>query len=75
MLYSEVSVYCESHVDHINTLCWKNSEFVIVALCGIYSYHWALKVLSETGRNKNNKGFTVTCLTVTRIISLFMVRS
>ena len=37
------SLISVDHVDHINALCWKNFEFVSVALCNIYSYHWALK--------------------------------
>jgi hypothetical protein len=42
MLFGEtVTVYCENHTEHTDTLCGKNTEFVKAG--GTYSNHWALK--------------------------------
>jgi hypothetical protein len=46
MLFREIiSVYCENHTEHINTLCGKNIEPFIVEADGTYGYHCALKRL------------------------------
>jgi len=44
MLYREIIAICSQiHKKHINAVCGKNVEFVIVKPDGIYSNHWALK--------------------------------
>jgi hypothetical protein len=44
MLFREtVAVYCENHMEHINTLCGQNAEFKYVKADGTYSDHWDLK--------------------------------
>jgi hypothetical protein len=40
MLFREtVAVYCENHMEHTNTLCGQNVEFINVAAGGTYIYH------------------------------------
>jgi hypothetical protein len=39
----ELAVYCENHMEHINTLCGQNAEFWYVRSGGAHSNHWALK--------------------------------
>jgi hypothetical protein len=37
MLFREIiTVYCENHMEHTNTLCGQNTEFWYVKLGGIY---------------------------------------
>jgi predicted Zn-dependent protease with MMP-like domain len=37
MLFREmISVYCENHTEHINTLCGQNVEFLILDRAGMY---------------------------------------
>jgi hypothetical protein len=44
MLFGEtVAVYCESHTEHTDTLCWQNAEFWCGKAGGTYS-NQALKV-------------------------------
>jgi hypothetical protein len=44
MLFGEtVAVYCENHMEHMNTLCAQSAEFWYVKACGTYSNHWGLK--------------------------------
>jgi hypothetical protein len=44
MLFREtVAVYCENHMEHLNTLSGQNAEFWYVKVGGTYSDHWALK--------------------------------
>jgi hypothetical protein len=38
-----VAVYCENHMEHINTLCGQNAKFWYVKAGGTYSDHWVLK--------------------------------
>jgi hypothetical protein len=43
MLFGEtVAVYCESHMEHIDTLCGQNVEFQWVKAGGTYIDQWAL---------------------------------
>jgi hypothetical protein len=35
----ELAVYCENHMEHNNTLCGPNVEFLYVKSCGTYSNH------------------------------------
>jgi hypothetical protein len=35
----ELSVYCENHMDHNNTLCGQNAEFLSLEESGTYNYH------------------------------------
>jgi hypothetical protein len=45
MLFREtVTVYCENHMEHTDTLCGQKAEFCYVKAGGAYSNHWALKV-------------------------------
>jgi hypothetical protein len=40
MLFGEtVVVYCENHMEHINTLCGQNAEFWYVKAGGTYTNH------------------------------------
>jgi hypothetical protein len=39
----ELAVYCENHMEHINTLCGQNVEFQYVKSRGTYTIHLALK--------------------------------
>jgi translation initiation factor IF-1 len=40
MLFGEtVAVYCENHMEHINTLCGRNTEFLYVKVGDTYSNH------------------------------------
>jgi hypothetical protein len=49
MLFGEtVTVYCENHTEHTDTLCGQNAEFYCVKAGGTYSYYWALKTLNFT---------------------------
>ena len=44
MSYREIIAVCSQiHTKHINTLCWENTEFLNVKVCGTYSDHWALE--------------------------------
>jgi translation initiation factor IF-1 len=44
MLFGETAaVYCENHMEHTNTLCGHNAEFLCVKTGGTYSNHWVLK--------------------------------
>jgi hypothetical protein len=44
MLFREtVTVYCENHTEHTNTLCGQNAEFWYVKVRGIYRNHSAVK--------------------------------
>jgi hypothetical protein len=44
MLFRErISVYCDNHTNHKNTLYGEKIEFDYVEAGGIYSDHWALK--------------------------------
>jgi hypothetical protein len=44
MLFMEtVAVYCENHMEHIDTLCGQNAEFQCVKAGGTYSKYSALK--------------------------------
>jgi hypothetical protein len=44
MLFGEtVTVSCENHTEHTNTLCGQNAEFQYVKTGGTYSKHGALK--------------------------------
>ena len=44
MLYREIiAVRSEIHIEHINTLCGRNVEFVNIRPGGTYSNHWATK--------------------------------
>jgi hypothetical protein len=44
LLFRErVSVYCENHTGHTNTLCGQNAEFYYVKAGGTYSNHWAIE--------------------------------
>jgi len=38
------AVYYKNHMEHINTLCGKNMEFLFVKPCGIYSYQCLYKI-------------------------------
>jgi hypothetical protein len=39
-----IAVYCENHMQHANTLCGQNAEFLNVTAGGTYSNnHWALQ--------------------------------
>jgi hypothetical protein len=38
-----VTVYCENHMKHINTLCKQNAEFYNFKTGGTHSNHWTLK--------------------------------
>jgi hypothetical protein len=38
-----VAVYCDNYMEHINTLCGQNAEFLYVKVGGRYSNHWASK--------------------------------
>jgi hypothetical protein len=41
MLYREIIAVCsEIHTKHINTLCERNVDFLIVKLGSTYSDHW-----------------------------------
>jgi hypothetical protein len=43
MLFREtVTIYCENHIEHTNTLCGQNAEFCYVKAGGLYTNHWAL---------------------------------
>jgi hypothetical protein len=43
MLYGEIIAVCsEIHIEHINTLCGQNAEFVNVKSGGTQRNHWAL---------------------------------
>jgi len=68
MLYREIIVICsEIHIKHINKLCGKNVEFVIIKPAGAQSEYWASKplwqkiyatdVLSKQGIVINTKCF------------------
>jgi hypothetical protein len=52
MLFREtVTVYCENHTEHINTLCGQNAEFVNVKASGMYSYRCTVMYwISENAR-------------------------
>jgi hypothetical protein len=40
MLFGEtVTVYCENHTEHTDTLCGQNAEFYCVETGGIYSFY------------------------------------
>jgi hypothetical protein len=42
MLFREtVAVYCENHMEHTDTLCGQNADFLIVKAVGIHNYHCA----------------------------------
>jgi hypothetical protein len=44
MLFKEIiAIYCENHMEHTNTLCGQNAEFLYVQAGGTYSNHWTLK--------------------------------
>jgi hypothetical protein len=44
MLFGEtVAVYCENHMEHTNTLCGQNAEFLYVNEGATYSYLRAFK--------------------------------
>jgi hypothetical protein len=43
-----VTVYCENHTKHTNTLPGQNSEFQYVKEGGTYSNRWALKSWRDT---------------------------
>jgi hypothetical protein len=44
MLFSEtVTVYCENHMEQMNTLCGQNAEFLYVKVGATYSDRWAVK--------------------------------
>jgi hypothetical protein len=44
MLFREtVTVYCENHMEHTNTLCGQKAEFYYVTAGGTYGNHCALK--------------------------------
>jgi hypothetical protein len=46
MLFRETAaVYCENHMEHIDTLCGQNAQFLNVKVGGIYSYHCAVEGL------------------------------
>jgi hypothetical protein len=48
MLFGErVTVYCENHTEHTNTLCGQNAEFHYVKAGGTYIDQWALKCLKR----------------------------
>jgi hypothetical protein len=42
-----IAVYCENHMEHINTLCGQIAEFSYVKARGTYSNHCASKGLSS----------------------------
>jgi hypothetical protein len=45
MLFSEIiAVYCENHMEHMNTLCVRNAEFSDVKTGGTYNAHCVLKI-------------------------------
>jgi hypothetical protein len=45
MLFGEtVSLYCENHTEHADTLRGQNAEFSYITAVGTYSYHIVLKV-------------------------------
>jgi hypothetical protein len=47
MLFREIiPVYCENHMEHTNTLCGQNSDFLCVKAGGAYSYRCAFKGLT-----------------------------
>jgi hypothetical protein len=40
MLFGEtVAVYCENHMEHIDTLCGQNAEFYYIKAGGTYTNH------------------------------------
>jgi hypothetical protein len=44
MLFMEtMALYCENHIEHVNTLCGQNAEFYYIHVGGAYSKYWALK--------------------------------
>jgi hypothetical protein len=44
MLFREIiAVYCENHVEHINTLCGQSVGIYNIQVGGMYAYHCALK--------------------------------
>jgi hypothetical protein len=44
MLFGETAaVYCENHMEHINTLCGQNADLLNIKAGGTYSYRCVLK--------------------------------
>jgi hypothetical protein len=43
LLGKRVSVYCENHKEHTDTLCGQNAEVWCVKAGDTYINHWALK--------------------------------
>ena len=44
MLFIEViTVYCQNHAEHINTLCGQNADIFGVKVGGMFSNYWAAK--------------------------------
>jgi len=47
MLYREIiAVFSQIHTKHINTLCGQNVELLNVKLCGTYSDHCAVHIVT-----------------------------
>jgi hypothetical protein len=44
-----VTVYCDNHIEHKNTLCRQNAYFWYVKAGGTYSNHWTLKARCDAG--------------------------